>query len=116
MRGVGLWTLILRGLQALSLDKRPEVRDRAIAMLFETLRQGQFTAGYWEDIYELILGYVPNTFLHLLQEDFHSSEFVRGAVVAVVELFAEHFDLLASHCAEFSERLSKFISTSDEVP
>eukprot|EP00831_Metopus_contortus_P014743 TRINITY_DN16110_c0_g1_i1.p3 TRINITY_DN16110_c0_g1~~TRINITY_DN16110_c0_g1_i1.p3 ORF type:complete len:100 (-),score=18.93 TRINITY_DN16110_c0_g1_i1:172-471(-) len=60
-----LWSLFFRGMQCLLLDKRTELREKTIKLLFTMLKNQKFTKAFWKDIYELILGYLPKPLFHL---------------------------------------------------
>ncbi len=107
--------MLLKGLQCLILDKRPEVRQKAMDLLFDVLKQTQFSAAFWEVIYEIILGYIPKSFLHLLEDDYNNGDYVKSAMEAVITTFAEHFDMLESHCIDFIERVGLFVSPNDDM-
>ncbi len=112
---IELWTLLLRGLQCLILDKRAEIRDRASALLWEILHKTPFTEAFWDTVYEIILGYIPKSFLHFLSEDPKSADYVKATLFSVIDTFAEKFQMLEKRCADFIDKMNAFISEGDEA-
>lgn len=97
------------------MDKRPEVRQRAITILFDILGKNTFSNPFWEVIYDLILDYIPKTFLHLLEEDPKNSDYVQSALFSTLNVFAEKYEVLEKHSKEIIERVGHFISPQEEV-
>ncbi|KAL6569404.1 Brefeldin A-inhibited guanine nucleotide-exchange protein 2 [Orobanche minor] len=108
-----LWFPLLAGLSELSFDPRPEIRKRALQVLFDTLRNhGQhFSLALWEKVFESVLfrifddarraiepsgdrtqGRIPNGDMEDLDQDAWLYETCTLALQLVVDLFVNFYD------------------------
>jgi len=98
----------------LIIDKRQEIRDKAAWMLWDLLKKYNFTTPFWDTIYEIILGYIPKSFLHLISEDPKSTEYVKTTMLSLIDIVTEKFDMLEKRCIDLIEKLDSFICETDE--
>lgn len=85
-------------------------------MLWELLSTRNFSAPFWNHLYEIILGYVPKYALHQLIEDERYQNLVEKMVVSDIDIFCSKFDILQKHFSDFLDKINAFIlETEDPV-
>ena len=86
-----------------------EIREKSSPILWDLLRNNKFTAGFWITIYDIILGYVPKRFLHLLIDDVTFGEYVKGTLFADIDIYCNEFPLLSNKSLDFIGKINEFL-------
>eukprot|EP00826_Nyctotherus_ovalis_P004027 TRINITY_DN10833_c0_g2_i2.p1 TRINITY_DN10833_c0_g2~~TRINITY_DN10833_c0_g2_i2.p1 ORF type:complete len:265 (+),score=64.94 TRINITY_DN10833_c0_g2_i2:253-1047(+) len=78
-------------------------------MLWELLSTRNFSAPFWNHLYEIILGYIPKYALHQLMEDERYQNVVEMMVISVIDTFCSKFNILQKHFNDFLDKINAFI-------
>ena len=97
------------------MDRRIEIHTKTIDILIKLLKTIEFTAPFWNQIYDLILGYIPKYCLHQLIEDKKFGPYIKNLVCEVIDIFCERFHVLQKKVNNFIDRINGFITETNSI-